>query len=300
MTTTRMERAVLAVAVLLLVAGLVSVGVDVGGGSVEDQPTAARLASSPALDTPVEGGVGERGERESKPGGARAKSEAGEADAEASASGGHSQSSAPADPAERVAVAELGAYRYRVTADGEERTSTLRIEDAGGDRRRESRDDGGRSTTSDVVWSEDAKVVERTTFEGGGQGSECDWEPDITEFPRRLREGSSWSTDSSCEMRPEGFPGPGGITLRLEGTSRVSGATRTTVAGRTLDVWVIRFEGTFTFGGPEGDEIVSRVTSRDLLSPRHGLFVRSTETMASESGDQRSETTREILNLRPE
>jgi hypothetical protein len=198
---------------------------------------------------------------------------------------------APAGGPGETVPSKPGTYRYREVSDGETTEETVRITDRGGGRQTEAETD----FSNEVAWRPDGKYILESTFGQPPQGFRCDWNPDVLEYKLPLAQGTTWQAAQSCT------PGQG-FTIEFESTSRVTGAERIRVAGQDVDTWVIRSEGTLTFRTPQGSS-TQNLTSDSRFSPKHGLSVKSTETIKGRdpsTGENVDETsTREILNLTP-
>jgi hypothetical protein len=167
----------------------------------------------------------------------------------------------------------------------------LRITDKGAGRQTE--EDG--EITSEVAWRGDGKYVLETTFTAQQGGFRCDWDPDVLEYKLPLAQGTTWRIENSCVVAQ-------GFTIEIESTSRVTGSEKTSVAGQTVDTWIVYSEGTLTFRTPQGTSM-QRVTADDRFSPAHGLSVRVSETVRgpdpATGEDVNEASTRELLNLTP-
>lgn len=196
---------------------------------------------------------------------------------------------APVDPGPAEAP-RPGLYRYRVTGGAEgDGESTTRVEEQGrsGDEVRllVAIASGRVTITSDVVWRPDGVRTLRSTFTFGSSTGECDWEPDVVEAVFPLQPGTTWRSESSCQMT--GLT-PAPIELQRTSSAKVLELRRTEVAGQTVDVWAVERVERLS-GGGRSDE----VTVVALFSPKHGLDV---DVRGTRSGQ---EYRRELLDLEP-
>lgn len=216
----------------------------------------------------------------------------------APASGGGTELGAAQDPGP-LSPPRPGTYQYGVrTGDGQQSEHDVKIEEApavkGNTSRRVSGARGGLDSTSTLVFEPGRVIVTETTFRYNGNEGRCDWDPDLLQSKLPLAQGSSWSSKSSCTVT--GF-GATPITVVAELSSKVVGLERRKVAGQVLDLWIVETASHYEFSGAVID-----ATSKDWVSPRHGLIVR-TEASGSGRGPQggsgQGSYTSEIKNLDP-
>jgi hypothetical protein len=201
---------------------------------------------------------------------------------------------------------KAGLYRYKVSEDGEEKRSELRITNEGGSasdpqfRYRESVD--GTSTESVVSWRGNGVFEASRTFpDGGGGSSECDWNPDILVSPRPLKADSAWSWDGSCTTTAGGQQ----ADVRFTGNAKVVGTARAAVGGKQVDVWRTELTGRIEITGVAQGQpyrVLIDLTSQDQVAPDRGLIVRSEATtkITDPAGRTReSKSTEELQNVDP-
>lgn len=199
---------------------------------------------------------------------------------------------APGTPGETTKP-RAGTYTYKETSDGETSESTLGIVDTGPGRQEEISEQ--EDIRNDILWRDDAKLVEKTTFGDPPNGFECDWEPDIRELVLPLREGASWEVSATCEVATD-------VTFEIEADTRVLGTAVVPVGGQDVATWRLESQGTVRFTSPQGS-FEQEVASDDHFAPEHGLYVRSVEKTEGDdpqTGQPTSETTtRELVSLEP-
>lgn len=326
-----------------ILAALIALQVGVGGvalATVEDMPTEVRTSATtttalgnPSVPggTPIPGGPGEQ-----------------PAPASGQPGGDATPGTAPPGPAtdadlnslpERPTPTRPGGYTYKTRSDAQasagtfttqiddERDVTVRYESAppanGEQRDREKTESSGSSdgfnfsgnSDRDRAWRSNGLFTTAESGGGSGEGGEevnaaCDWEPDVQDLAFPLRQGASWSWDSTCETRSENYDS----SQRWRGEARVTGVQTASVGGREVRVLVIerRSErtGDSTFR-QEGREMKGRTTfqetTRQLFAPSVALTVRTdTDFKGSFEGGQPGASGRfegkietELLSLDP-
>ena len=291
--------AIVAVAVLLVagVAGAVIVGtgdsdpaVDVSGDATESSTTVA----DSGVGAPATG---------QEPGGSETTvtSVPGGTDAPGSptmaAPGQQGAALGEAKEPQAAAPPKAGAYDYRVVTDsGDESTMTTTIEDVSEEQGRVTKRVKSSRPNFDmeslVVFEPGRVVVTETTFRVQGNAGRCDWEPDLLQTVLPLKQGATWSSESSCTMTFGATP----VTVKAQSSSKVTGLERRLIAGQVLDLWIVESSERYEFGGG-----VVEATTKNWISPPHGMIVR-TEAQGSGAGPQGSgdgSYTSEILNLSP-
>lgn len=201
-----------------------------------------------------------------------------------------------------------GLYVYKSTTGGKEGRSELRVSsEAGapaGEQRllhRETSD--GNTTESSIAWRSNGVFERSRTFPSGegGDGSTCDWEPDVMIAARPLRAESTWRWDSKCRSKVEGQD----ADFRFTGEARVTGAQQANVGGRSVSVWRIQMTGKIEITGSYQGQpftVVVDITSDDQFAPQQGITVRSESTSKVTGPGQPPQETRtleELQNLDP-
>ncbi len=264
----------LALASLVLVAGIVGAAVGVGDDD-NDAPLAVATTAPAASLTPA------------PPSAAASPT----ASAAPQATATPAPTSAPTGGLSQAVPPKPGSYRYRETSGGETSEQTLRITDKGAGRQTE--EDG--EVTSEVAWRDDGKYIVETTFTAQQGGFRCDWDPDVLEYKFPLASGATWRIKNTCTVAQ-------GFSIEIDSTSRVTGSEKTSAAGQTVDTWIVHSEGTLTFRTPQGSS-KQNLTADDRFSPAHGLSVHVSETIRGPdpaTGENVNESsTRELLNLTP-
>ncbi len=205
---------------------------------------------------------------------------------------------------------KLGLYRYNTKKNESQTTTEVRVErdtaQVPGEQRFTLHIKEGESnnTLSDLIaWRSDGIYLRMTTFPnpGGGPPVECDWEPDLLDRKLPTKAGQEWDVDSTCRMTFGAATG----TFHLKGHGKVEGARRVTVAGQTIDTWLVTQSAHLDIdlvynGQPIHAE--NDTTTQDYWSAPRGITVKTNETSVSKdpSGKTTNEnTTRELQRLEP-
>ena len=240
---------------------------------------------------------------------------------------------------ERPTPTRPGNYTYRTKFDGQasagtfttqvkdESEASYRYESApsvnGEVRDREKTESSGSSGGFDFSGNADRERAWRgngmfitTENSGGGGGGEsvqssCDWEPDVQELAFPLKQGTTWSWNSSCESKSENFDSK----QTWRGQARVTGVQTASVGGREVRVVVIErkservVEFTMRRDGRETKgKSTFQETTRQLFASSVALTVRTDTDMRGSfespgqpggSGQFEGKMESELLSLDP-
>ncbi|HUR50017.1 MAG TPA: hypothetical protein VMY88_10900 [Acidimicrobiales bacterium] len=207
---------------------------------------------------------------------------------------------------ERPTPPRPGAYTYRTKFDGhasagtfttqvqDESDSTFRYESAppanGETRDREKSESSGSSGGFDFSgnadrersWRQNGMFITAESGGGGGGGesfnASCDWEPDVQDLAFPLKQGATWTWNSTCESRSENFDS----NQSWRGEARVTGQQTASVGGREIRVLVIERKSErvvdFTMrrdGRETKGKSTIQETTRQLYAPSVALTVRT-------------------------
>ncbi len=207
----------------------------------------------------------------------------------------------------RLTPPKPGSYDYDATttmASGGSRTdrTTTSVESAGTDGGATVQaitiplDLGGQQAVArnTVTWSGAGAVVSRSVITApalGGQQLDCVWQPAFAQYVGTLAVGSTWSFDTRCAGKIQGFD----VTLEQRATRRVTGTATVAGPAGNLATWTIADDTTVVITSPIGATSV-RMVGTQQLAPSLGLPVRSQATVeATTSGsapDRATVTTR--------
>ena len=302
------SRSTIALAVataVLLLGGLIAFAVTRDDGS-DEQNLAGEAAST---TTSAAGGTSSEGSTTSTlaNGGTPAATGDGSSAGTTATSAGASPAptvAGPATPAERGTAPRPGTYRYRTTQSGEEPEESDRIvrdvqrTHTEVHQQIESADTstGGR-VRNDVIWRGEGLVVTKSTFSGPQGDIECDWQPDMLEFPAPLAVGKKWTIESSCNTTAQGQP----VRVERKANREVTGAEKLSVGGEAVDTWVVTGDDrlTITVGPPEAPVFKQVVDTNGTVhvSPAHGVEIRGVTNI--KTGDTSRTITQELLSLQP-
>ena len=198
-----------------------------------------------------------------------------------------STTGAPADRAEFDAP-RAGTYRYRVELDGSVRESRVTYTEVGrreGETRLTERWDDSGARPTELSWRDTGVFVPNP--------SSCEEEGFKTRYVFPLTVGATWTSDNTCSNETTG-------RVHSRSTARVTDFAKVTVAGQTIDAWVISVTGTteITIAGVKQTH---HSDATEWFSAAHGLRVRSVVQMRSEPGGAAAgPSTSEIQGLDPE
>lgn len=185
-----------------------------------------------------------------------------------------------------------GRYEYTETDSNGTKISTLGITSRGDGKQTESQDQG--NAIDEVVWRADGKIELATTFGFSSGSFRCDWNPDFVEYRFPVRQGASWSVQTSCHPSPQS-------SITLTGLSRVTGRHRVTVGRQSVDAWIIVTDAIIKFNGT-GASFSEAIRDEDHFAPAYGITVHevATTTDTDPSGQQtHDKTVRDLNSLVP-
>lgn len=187
-------------------------------------------------------------------------------------------------------VPSFGRFRYRYAGNASPSDATLTVSGRpGSPRQTHVTVSGDRTEQSLVDWSATA----RTTLSVGTKPA-CAWVPALLSLQLPLTVGSAWRGDSACTQ--------GTSNVHLTEDAKVEGATRTTVAGITVDAWIISRHTLTEITAPPAIKAVVEAQSTELFAPSLGLVVYRVTRTAIPQADGSTATvdqTAELLDTRP-
>jgi len=309
------ERVLAAAIALLLVVGLVGVA------TVKDDDS-QRVGTASATSTTLAGTAGDQGTdvtQTSAPGAAITTTRSGAAGDTATTKPRAATTTTAGVPAGKdpgpAQPPKLGLYRYDTTkqsgSGGPTKTTTdVRItkdsvQVPGEQRFTLSIKEGeSNNSMSDLVaWRGDGIYLRSTTFPNpsGGPPIECDWDPDLLDRKLPTKAGQQWDGDSTCHVTFGAATG----TFHLKAHSKVDGARRVTVAGQSVDTWLItqtaHLDIDFVYNG-QPIHIENDTTTQDYWAAPRGITVKTSESSTSKDPGGKtstSQTERDIQNLSP-
>lgn len=210
-----------------------------------------------------------------------------------------------------------GKYRYRTTStntEGEKQTreSGVTIEDGSKtpqalrqiikpETTQEQRESGFGGFQQEIEWRADGlyEIGNKGTTPQGETG--CNWDPPRLSLRLPLKVGLEWKSDSSCTSTVTYQGQQQTFKNHTVTSSKVTGTQQVTVAGQTIEVFVIEERSTAKTEG-SGFSNSAEGTGTRLFSAKHGLDVKWSGKSTSDFRGQKREfsTEREILNLDPE
>ncbi|MEY2469321.1 MAG: hypothetical protein QOF21_2019 [Actinomycetota bacterium] len=192
----------------------------------------------------------------------------------------------------------IGTFTYVSCTDPNESTDIKIAEgqSGGGVTRREiTVSEGGFMATTTTAFGAAGIIQEKLTIKANGLNLECDWNPDIVEFPADLSIGKSWSADSKCTTAP-----PYSITIHATGTRRISDRVAIKIAGTSVNAWVVNMTLKLDFSGPSFSGGFNE-TGVSFFDPTRGLGLYDKSTFEGYGAFQSEPMTteRHIKSLTP-
>ena len=193
------------------------------------------------------------------------------------------------------AAPAIGKYTYTDCATGETATRAVTAgANSGGVTRRVIQNSmGGFELYATTAFSTNGVIQEKAELRAFGQSAQCDWQPDLVEYPGNLAVGTTWSANSTCTL-------PNGAKLTLTGTRKVTGISTFVVGDTPVTAWIVDDTQNLstTIQGRPGT-----VTNKGfhLYDPAHGLVVYEKVTVSGTGLFAVPETTAEgrLLSLTP-
>lgn len=182
----------------------------------------------------------------------------------------------------------LGIYSFVSCADGSPvDDETIREGASGGGkvRRLISHTQQGVQLTETVAYGPEGVIQESLNVTAFGQQANCDWNPDIVEYPANLSVGATWSVKSQCTTSFGQF--------KVEGTGKVLGRKTVTIGGTAVNTWVI--ETKIKLQTPQGNQQADEL---DYFDPSRGIDLYR-KTVASDGEGGTVTVVRRLASLTP-
>ena len=155
------------------------------------------------------------------------------------------------------------------------------------------------TATATAAYGSSGVIQEKLTIKSNGITLQCDWNPDILEYPPDLSVGKSWNADSSCTAQT-GF---GAITIHATATRKVTGRVTTTIGGTSLTAWVVDSTLILKFTKPAPAPVNGEVdeSSHAFYDPTRGIEVydKSTSKGSGDFAYPETTTERQLKSLTP-
>jgi hypothetical protein len=204
-----------------------------------------------------------------------------------------------------------GTYTYDTTRDGEQSDpETRRIASlgTGGGATRQTVTTGGSQPGLDITivtefsWTSTGASATRTVFQAAGGSANCDWNPDIVEYPGGMAGGTQWGFDASCAGRIEGGDLNGqNFRLRRQATRTVTGARPETIGRTTVPTWTMEFQERLDFDFAGSASLIESA-GVELFAADVGTPVAEERTIKTTTSDGQSTTkfARRVRSLTPQ
>ncbi len=183
----------------------------------------------------------------------------------------------------------VGTYSYvSCTSDDKVNVVVSAGNSSGGVTRRdiETQSQLGNITAHDAFGA-DGAVQERATIKAFGFTLNCDWMPDIIEYPANLAVGTSWSADSQCNLG-------NGAKIHATGTRKITSVATFTVGGTAVVVWVIDETQKLVITAPNRSPSNFSSTGTKLYDPSRGITVHEKAVSEASGADTQPPTTTEF------
>jgi hypothetical protein len=204
---------------------------------------------------------------------------------------------AGADPAATATAPATGTYTYANCTNASDTTESKISAGQSGDgvtRRGVSSSAGGFEQTATIAYSSAGVLLERIVINSPQGKLTCDWNPDVVNYPGQLKNGTTWTAKSSCDLKQENGSSPG--KLSIDATGKVTGKVAVNVGGVAVNAWVIESTIKLTTNVAFGSTTVN-VSALSHYSPAHGLDVfRHSQTQSQQGTTTRDE---HLVSLTP-
>jgi len=198
----------------------------------------------------------------------------------------------------------IGTFTYVSCTDPNDSTDVKIAagQNSGGVTRREITTSQGElgTVTSTTAYGPAGIVQEKLTIQANGVTLQCDWNPDITEYPFELSVGKTWTADSTCTAQVFG----GSITIHATATRKITDRVITKIAATSVTAWVVDSTVNLKFTGSGGGQPINGAideTSHAFFDPSRGLEVYDKSTSKGSGDFEYPETTteRHLKSLSP-
>ena len=187
----------------------------------------------------------------------------------AASTGPCAHSSASTDPGAQKAPAN-GSYTYAVCGSGDD-ADTFKVS-AGPDANRRILTISTQQGTQNETRNFAAGVVrEKFVTSGGGATVNCDWNPDIVQYPAQLAVGTKWKVDSSCEDKNLN------VKIHVTGSGEVTERVSMVIGGTAVTAWSVASDVTIAVTGFVNQTVHSVGTT--FYEPTRGLEVYDKSTV---------------------
>jgi hypothetical protein len=183
-----------------------------------------------------------------------------------------------------------GTYVYKFTStadsssngDTEAKVEALPDQNGAARRRQTYKDGSGNTLSNDESWGGDAMKVLSSHIVSPQATVDCTWQPPILVFQLPLAVGKSWNFDSTCTTSFSGTQ----VTIRRNGTAKVTGKANDKVGDVTVATWVIESSGNTSVKSAFFNTETAEKTTRHFASGK-GLvtYEKGTATTAGSTAE---------------
>jgi len=137
-------------------------------------------------------------------------------------------------------------------------------------------------------------VQETATIAAFGFTLQCDWNPDIVEYPATLAVGTSWSIDSECNLG-------NGAKMKATGTRKITGVGSLVIGGTAVSGWTIESTEKLVVTAPNRSPSNFNATGTYLFDPTRGVRLHEKIVEDASGAVTQPKTTieRRLTNLTP-
>ncbi|HUR78705.1 MAG TPA: hypothetical protein VMZ22_12220 [Acidimicrobiales bacterium] len=193
----------------------------------------------------------------------------------------------------------VGTYTYASCSDSEdteEQAVSAGASSGGVTRRNVSDNTSGFPQTATLAFGPSGVLLESLSVSAPQGKLNCDFQPDVVNYPPSISVGSQWTADSSCDLKQEGNPATIG-KITIKGSGKVSGKVVVSVGGTSVNAWVVEGDITLTFDVTGFGSGTTHVKSKDYYDPAHGVDVYRHAESTSQEGTETFE--QRLVSLTP-
>jgi hypothetical protein len=183
----------------------------------------------------------------------------------------------------------VGTYDYASCTSNDKVSIVVKAGNSGGGITRrdvQTQSQLGNFTAHDA-FSNNGAVQEAATIVAFGFTLQCDWMPDITEYPANLSVGATWSADSECTLG-------NGAKIHATGTRKITGVASVPVGSATVVGWAIDETQKLVITAPNRSPSTFSSTSNSVYDASLGIVLYEKAVSEASGAENQPKTTTEI------
>lgn len=190
----------------------------------------------------------------------------------------------------------LGTYTYASCGSGDKLDIVVTAGQNSGDvtRRNVSAQVEGNGITAHNAYGPNGVTQESATIVLG-VSVECDWNPDVVDYPAVLEVGTTWSVNSECAL------GPNGGKMKETGTRKITGVASLVIGGAAVTGWLIDETEKLVITAKNQSPTTFTSSRTYLFDPTRGvtLYEKVVDEVSGAINQPKTTSERRLTNLTP-